>query len=286
MKWLSLHIFYYTNTSYLVSKLLPSFFNIVSERFGIKRYFYINYYECGPHVRVRLQCSIGQYEECYVFSREYITDFLKTYPAKYVGDPNDNWYPNNTIQLIEYEPELERYGGEYCVQIAENYFTYSSIIVLELLQSGHKNYIKTFINAAKLHISFAYVLLDFNREKVCLFFQYLSTFRYGNVSQVKYFSKYEDNIIVTLGRFRASLESNLITDKLFEKWMIYSGDVVRDLNSFYRGQTVDSWGNELWKMMVSYFHMTNNRLGINIFHEHCIYNFILIEMRKSDGERK
>ncbi len=269
MKWLSLHIFYYDNTIFLISKLLPSLFNELNDKFHISKFFYIIYYEKGPHIRVRLLCEDEELNSCAELSVQRIYAFLQLYPSTSLQIIRKDWYPNNSVHIIDYQPEFERYGGTQRIQIAESYFTYSTIAALAILQKNYKNYIKNFNAAIELHLIFSSVLFNGDFAKMKALFEYIYQATRVNQSAGRFFTKYEDNIMSSVSKtIKIALEKKTIDSKLLT-WHHHICKIVDELNN-----TVGD-GTQLWKMLVSYFHMTNNRLGIQTPHEEYLYYFIL-----------
>ncbi len=132
----------------------------------IDQFFFIRYWEQGPHIRLRLkskdlesgqelkrliQTHFGTYFNKNPSSRDE-PDWLKELPE------NKKWYENNSIQYIPYMPEVERYGGLEAMGIAENQFQFSSNAILKILSINHKkwDYNKALGTAIQLHLGLAY----------------------------------------------------------------------------------------------------------------------------------
>lgn len=163
--WLSAHIYYGEPFEELLIKGIKPFVEKLKADDLMNRYFYIRYWEQGPHVRLRIQGNpkvlIEQVKPRLqrTFDR-YMKDhpsvrqepvWVNTLPA------NQQWHPNNSVQFIAYEPEVSRYGGEHVIGLAEEHFQHSSDTVLALISSGKKwNYERALGAALQLHLSFTH----------------------------------------------------------------------------------------------------------------------------------
>ena len=163
-KWLSIHIFYASNANPMLLEAVEPLANDLRERGLIQRYFFIRYFQEGPHIRLRLLLEEGISEE--LVKREVekaINGYLKRRPALYSADNEkaqsfykdmyiteyglEKWNevygaegrmplrPNNSLHYIDYEPEYGRYGGPEGIEVAEWHFEKSSEIVMELIRT-------------------------------------------------------------------------------------------------------------------------------------------------------
>ncbi|MGL4990689.1 MAG: thiopeptide-type bacteriocin biosynthesis protein [Sarcina sp.] len=115
----------------LLNYLNPFFKRLMQEKL-ISKYFYIRYADPKRHIRVRfkIESSVDKLKILELIDG-LIVDLDKT-----------NLIYNTCIDT--YERELERYGGEKCIEEAENLFCSDSICSLELLKllNNKKNKIK------------------------------------------------------------------------------------------------------------------------------------------------
>ncbi|QBD82992.1 lantibiotic biosynthesis protein [Ktedonosporobacter rubrisoli] len=162
--WLSIHIFYASNPLPLLTEMLEPLVNSLRAHGLIQRYFFIRYWQEGPHVRLRLLLTERAMEERVKReAEEVINAYLRRRPALYDAENEqmqsfykdmyiieygqqkwDETYgtegrmplrPNNSLHYIDYEPEYNRYGGREGVEVAEWHFEKSSEIVLKLISS-------------------------------------------------------------------------------------------------------------------------------------------------------
>ncbi|WP_432926546.1 lantibiotic dehydratase C-terminal domain-containing protein [Microbispora sp. CA-135349] len=161
-EWQAIHIFYSSDPSPLLSGCVAPLVRRLRADGLISRYFFINYWLEGPHVRLRLKpVSAAATAETLRIAEEAVDEFLRSRPALYEVDSEYmlNFYdelfrleysdeeriakygeggsmplrPNNSRFRIPYEPEYDKYGGMAGVELAEWHFEKSSDLVLELL---------------------------------------------------------------------------------------------------------------------------------------------------------
>lgn len=165
--WLSLHVHYNSDPHWLLKDGVAPAIRELQERDLVSQYFFIRYWEQGPHVRLRLRtCGekqdqsrelaesiIGEYlyrrpsvfrfptpHMPASFSRLFIAEYGEQELLRKYGDSGQiPFAENNHIAQVPYAPEYQRYGGEHGVAIAERHFEVSSDHVLRCLsmENGH-----------------------------------------------------------------------------------------------------------------------------------------------------
>ncbi|KAB2339979.1 lantibiotic dehydratase C-terminal domain-containing protein [Actinomadura rudentiformis] len=165
-RWQSIHIFYASDPKPLLSECVAPLVNDLRDRGLLARYFFINYWLEGPHVRLRLKpVTEGAEAEVRRLAETAIEAFLARRPALYEVDSEflagfyDDMFrleyseeeriarygkdgpmplrPNNSYHYIPYEPEYGKYGGPDGVELAEWHFERSSDLVLELIERAN-----------------------------------------------------------------------------------------------------------------------------------------------------
>lgn len=150
MAWHSLHIFYHNQDKW--DSLLLHIYRQLKNGFNkAPSFFFIRYWEGGPHIRLRIK-NINDYGEDQL--KKNINNFFQLQPSTIEidkkhfynqykvlisSDENLDWYPNNSVQEIPYIPEVERYNGNEMMTLSELQFEYSSRYVLEFLQATKPN---------------------------------------------------------------------------------------------------------------------------------------------------
>jgi thiopeptide-type bacteriocin biosynthesis protein len=112
----------------------------------LARWFFIRYWEGGPHLRIRLAGPLAQDEdEVIAVLSEGIANFRSSAPPTreeyYAGHFFDGhpiaaddlpWYPEGSVARIDYQPETLRYGGEHAMEANEQLFELSSRLALHV----------------------------------------------------------------------------------------------------------------------------------------------------------
>lgn len=162
-EWHALHVFYSADARPILTDCVAPLIADLRARDLLERWFFINYWMEGGHVRLRLKPrTAGVTGEVQAAAEEAITAFLARRPALYSTDyaamapfydqmfaleysdeERERLFPdgrmpiqdNNTFQYRPYEPEYAKYGGEAGIEIAEWHFEHSSDLVLRLVQT-------------------------------------------------------------------------------------------------------------------------------------------------------
>jgi thiopeptide-type bacteriocin biosynthesis protein len=96
-------------------------------------WFYIRYWETGPHLRVRVRGALdpNPLREAIRRAEHSILDID---PDKY---PRTTWLPHGDVRETPYVPEVERYGGPAALPVAEDLFCHSTRVAVAVLKSAH-----------------------------------------------------------------------------------------------------------------------------------------------------
>src|SRR5688572_3809253 len=152
-EWQAIHIFYAAAPRPMLTDCVAPLVHDLRGRGLIERYFFINYWLEGPHVRLRLKpVNAAATAEVLRTAEEAIAGFLARRPALYEMDSDyqafsqrmfrleygeQEWIaryghdgtapiqPNNSYGMRQYEPEYDKYGGPDGVALAEWHFEQS-----------------------------------------------------------------------------------------------------------------------------------------------------------------
>ncbi len=131
------------------------------------QFFFIRYWERGPHIRLRFRGDRATLEQALKPALDaFFSDYWKNHPTireepewPHPVPEVEPWFPNDTVQYIPYEPEVARYGGPAGIGIAEEQFEVSSRAVLAILaESEAWSYDRALGAAIQLHLGFAHAL--------------------------------------------------------------------------------------------------------------------------------
>ncbi len=147
--WMALHIHLsdpVLATRFLVEWLHPRV-RARLEGGQIERWFYLHYWDGGPHLRVRVQGLSAGARDAWL--RE-VSDAVPAWRAPtppqreafygnhgFDGQPVDvaalPWFDEGTVRVVDYEPEYQRYGGAAALRMAERLFHASSELAVRQL---------------------------------------------------------------------------------------------------------------------------------------------------------
>ncbi|MGW2154533.1 thiopeptide-type bacteriocin biosynthesis protein [Nonomuraea sp. NPDC001699] len=149
-RWISAHLFHAGNLDTLLTRLLAP---LVADLDLTGSFFFLRYWEGGPHLRLRLRpADPGHAEQvtreltrrshsylaAYPSHRALTADQYRILAPRLAGgerlpthDPS--LHPNDTIEFIAYQPEHHAYGDATCMAAVETHFTTSSRLALDML---------------------------------------------------------------------------------------------------------------------------------------------------------
>jgi thiopeptide-type bacteriocin biosynthesis protein len=254
-EWITFNIYCENSSqSYLLTKhIFPTIRHLLHEH-AIDKFFYIRYCDDANHIRLRIRVSLDgdfYYKSIYMITNDlYETDLVKN------------------ITLNEYEREIERYGGDICIKLYEDFFMYNSILSIELLEEYEDD------NQLDIAMTLLIMrLLDLSGL----------TYEQINGSLIKhnnrlYSSDYRKNKKDIQNLY---IESKTNSETTLNK--LYSVQMESALKYFRTLNTVTNDSNQMMNVIWSCIHMFCNRVyGIEIFKEMQIYAYLYYFM----GSRK
>lgn len=164
--WIAMHIFYAADARPVLTECLRPLVRDLREQGLLERFFFINYWLEGQHVRFRVKPKYPELEQGVREKMENaVSAYLKRRPALYDYDSEfllsmyedmfrleyseqerierygqDGPMPlreNNTFAFLPYEPEYAKYGGRKGIELAEWHFERSSDLVLDILSRAN-----------------------------------------------------------------------------------------------------------------------------------------------------
>lgn len=309
MAWLSAHLFYTEPINVFLAKAIKPYLDTVIQSGIAERMFFIRYFERGKHIRLRFE------GEDYVLNHilkpnmiEHFEAYFSMYPSER-SDPSFHpdapasqlWLPNNSLHFIDYEPELERYGGQYSLSICERLFHSSSTCVLASMTGAWQptwSYQQAMGVAIKLHLAMVHAF-GFDIEDAADFFtevhahwlpfavareratqtQYEVQLRMMADNYEQGFQEQKEGML----SYHAAFWEALIEEKEFEEtyidnWILEcrriglefrlaeAQGMIQPRPDVYRLKMQTEKGKELvdmWSFYADFVHLTNNRLGID-----------------------
>ncbi|WP_128895858.1 thiopeptide-type bacteriocin biosynthesis protein [Longirhabdus pacifica] len=164
MKWYSYHLFIHDHQYHdtFVKHTLRDW--VQDQQSYLHQWFFIRYWQGGPHIRVRFktydppQTIASLTSHVQSFLQDYDPQIQVTKAQYYQAHSFDGvkpqeealyWMEDRSFVEIDYEPEVERYGGESALPYSESLFHTSSSLAVEVMQHMSKrNMLNTLILAA------------------------------------------------------------------------------------------------------------------------------------------
>ncbi len=297
--WLAAHIYYAEPWDTFLTTAVAPFIAQLQATEKLERFFFIRYWERGPHIRLRLKITPEILHNIQSDLRAYFQTYFAAHPSDRLESfEQTDLFPNNSIQFISYEPEIIRYGGLKGISIAEMQFQASSQAVLSrMYKSKTWSYEAALGSAVQLHLTFAHALGMDLLETGC-FFDFVFTRWLGMTLRLTHDSpeqiakeQYQNIMQVFQDSFFRQQEALLTHHRLLwdalqteasfdQKWLnTWRQNMIRIKQQLQQVQQANqlqppAWFQPnpdclvplsrqmLWPILESYVHMTNNRLGI------------------------
>lgn len=150
LRWRSCHLYYHSDLDLLLGSLVHPLVGSLLRSGAVDRFFFTRYQLGGPHVRLRLRVAAGMEDDVGSAVERGAAEFFarrpstRTLPTAVVlrrnreilaadpGESDDGVYPDNSLRILPFVPEVDRYGGPERVGISLDFFTLSSIRALRL----------------------------------------------------------------------------------------------------------------------------------------------------------
>ncbi len=304
--WLAAYLFYAEPWEALLIKGVQPFARYVMEKNLADQFFFIRFWERGPHIRLRfkgekkcLDLKVKPQLGSHFRSYFKVKPSYRKEPEQMKQLPEDQqWFPNNSVQFIPYEPEIERYGGPTGILVAEKQFEVSSNSVLAIIKESEQwDYDRALGAAIQLHLGFAFSM-GMDLKETAAFYSRIAAlwfsraYRYEeNISPEELKKRrdtttkaFEDNfsqqkpVLVPYFKtlWKAFTENVEFEQEWLNQWITDMAAIREQLKDAQtRGELVfpprfklqplediPEPYQQLWAILESYVHMTNNRLGI------------------------
>lgn len=150
-QWVSCHLYYHEDLNRVLTGFVQPVVLALLEAARIDAFFFVRYSLGGPHLRLRLRPLPGCKDEVLAAAQSFARGFLDRDPSTksldeevvrgmtesiLAFDPNetDNTiYPDNSLVIRPFHPEVQRYGGPQRLQVSLDFFVLSSVTVIEFL---------------------------------------------------------------------------------------------------------------------------------------------------------
>ncbi|XEC96276.1 thiopeptide-type bacteriocin biosynthesis protein [Paenibacillus tarimensis] len=304
-EWKAFHLFCHSpvlQERLLAEELFPLVKTLQEKRF-IEAWFFIRYWEGGPHIRLRFKRPVDP-ETAERLLRERVGRFIEssgpvekltkeTYYKghKFDGEAIDQkdlpWYEHGEIAVIAYEPEVVRYGGKGAIGRSERLFHASSEMVVRLMEVSAGNFGKRLILAFDTMLVTALGFGVEPQETKAFFRRYAEYWR-RFVDSDDVAAQARGNAIrqadILIPRYReltgTAVECSGIG--LYREWTKEASLARQGLAKLYAeggmispvsGLPVENRSEFIRSLLLiasSHMHMTNNRLGVVPPYEHAL----------------
>lgn len=268
MEWRALHLYIHDITchnTFLTEYLKPEIDSMESNSL-LEQFFFIVYWQGGNHIRFRYKSN--NYDLVETRIKQCFDKFAEKYEPVYVLDEATYYslYENNkeqvtnlqlvkdkTMMLMQYEPEIERYGGVLCMPHNETLFSLSSKYALQIRQEAGMSMIKRIIGALDM-FAVAIKMVEDKDAFLWLYRKYWLEFapsnKNGTLSVENIASKYK----------KRYLDLMQCTHSYYAEW---EKTLKQEMKEICSVQTSYPNAETAFAMVLSsQIHMTNNRLGV------------------------
>lgn len=274
MNWLAFHFFIHTYEiqDIFLRDYLQLALESLKEDKRLQQYFFIRYWQGGPHIRLRFIKT--QSEDMGVemailsafdrFNRAYPNNISLESEQYYQNHTFDGvpvsanalyWFSSGSVVAKPYEPEFERYGGPGVMDHSERLFEASSDLVLELLKDPKMTIAKKMIISLDL-FQIATCLAENQSQFYHIYSQIWSSHRSEHLNYNKLIFDY-----MKVYQERQQQIISAISQTPYAKW---HHCLKAAIEAILTQQTTYPDGmiarNSL---LASHIHMTNNRLGVS-----------------------
>lgn len=248
---------------------------------GTSGFFFVRYANNGSHIRLRLRAPADNQTDC-----ADLVSFLTAQPEYWafvscsegrrsIVTRSPRHRTRYSIEEVPYYAELNRYGGEYGIQVAERHFESSSAMVLAALPvatcgRSHRLGLATAMFALQLGV------LVPEQRKAAAFAAALQRSISAHHPKVhsELVTEWRNAAPMVMDMYRAGVTDATSLPTELGAYV----DNVRDTRDAlvelhrrallrFRLKRPGSWDEVLWYLLPSYIHMTNNRLGLTALEE-------------------
>ena len=299
-RWKAFHIHYLHPQDALIAELLQSLIADLKLS-GLVAWFFIRYWEQGPHIRVRLRIRHDN-QSIETRFRSEVQAYMKRRPSislkdlsgakamtKFLAESegksaiSTEIMPDNSLHERDYEPEIDKYGGTEGIAIAEHLFHTSSDLVVSLVRPTSD------WDSQRLVIAVACTLLalraaglsqdescDFLSEAQSHWARYVSSreldkwHRVARERQPVWERQMRDMILIAdagQGALGDVLHRwQVAVAEAFGKVDLPGGRILQQVK--HRGTSLDDNAARQF-LLLNYIHMHNNRVGLSPAQEAC-----------------
>jgi hypothetical protein len=151
-QWISCHLYYHEDLNRVSTGFVQPVVLALLEAARIDAFFFVRYSLGGPHLRLRLRPLPGCKDEVLAAAQSFARGFLDRTPstksldeevvrrttesilAFHPNETDNTIYPDNSLAIRPFRPEVQRYGGPQRLQASLDFFVLSSVTAIEFLE--------------------------------------------------------------------------------------------------------------------------------------------------------
>lgn len=138
-QWLSAHIYHeggwVDGADNVLAQVVEPYIRELQSRDAVSEWFFVRYWDYGTHVRLRakLTAASQSFGEMALIeaARQYMPASLLLSAPSII--PKARVSPHEALLWVPYEPEFDRYGGTFAMELCQELFTASSELTIALL---------------------------------------------------------------------------------------------------------------------------------------------------------
>lgn len=275
MNWTSYHIFIH-NTDFQDEFLRSHLYPLI-KRHQINEYFFIRYWQGGPHIRFRFKsfhtkeiyydlCTeLNKFRENYIgikLDKDTFYEHQNMF-GEIVTEKDLYWFEDLSIQEITYHPELERYGGPQLMQTSESCFNLSSEISLYRINKLKSNNLKFILSLDFINTLISLLPSEHQFQFLNKYSSFWSNFESSNFDY--------ENLILQFGKLFSSKNAQL--HKTYDKHEVF---LLGRLFNTLKNLSIEE-PEKIYSIIFSHIHMHNNRMGVPPYLESSLANILIRE---------
>ena len=291
-QWVCARINYNEPWVEFLTKSLKPYMDTVTSTGMVERYFWERSYEGGAHISLYFRCKTDLKDTLLIPNMtEHFESYISDKPSFRRKD-SVHFSKNNTIQFADYQPNIEHWGGEIGMPIAERHFQSSSDTVLEFMALKGEKWSPDEIlaTAIEMHLAFA-ESAGMDTEETTRFFEYCLLYHATEDFRLQYFEEFFESQRAPLLDFHSDLWESLQSktdykETLFNDWkeqcFYTTADIIRTFR--LRVLKIEAKFSAIWTMYAKLLHKTNNRLGLHGRDESLVFYLMMRSLEKIGTE--
>jgi len=296
-KWASAYVYCASlDARFLIEYVQPFVLHAFRNSYATQ-FFFVRYFDNGIHLRIRFKSkSNSQLRRLRILIKAHFNIAIKEVSLTTPSTESASDKYENVVRFVKYRPEIRRYGGKFCISLAENQFELSSQCVIQALR-GLRDHSYDNIFGLSLRMQAIFVnAIGMSTEEIITLFKISFTNFKGHLLNKNFeslnnldeiletnFQQNKKNILASL----RPLLPDRITSHKREGWILkwFRGNVKigiefkklarvgrvrttsRSLTGLRNTHYMKFANSKLWPIYLSLVHMTNNRLGIHNYDE-------------------